>query len=129
MTDSQENPSDYLPLREPTYFILLSLASGQKHGYAIMKDVEELSLGKLKLSTSTLYEALARLLDQGLILRVSEDEPAAQNAQAQAAGDRPGRPRKEYSMSAIGRWVLDAETARMQALIAAARGRVGGERI
>ena len=69
------------------------------------------------------------LLDQGLILRVSEDDPAAQDAQAQAGSDRPGRPRKEYSMSAIGRRVLDAETARMQALIAAARGRMGGERI
>ena len=53
--------SEWLPLREPTFFILLSLARGEKHGYAIMKDIEDLSRDRVKLSTGTLYEALARL--------------------------------------------------------------------
>lgn len=47
----------------PAFYILLSLAPGQKHGYAIMKDVEALSDGRLSLSTGTLYGALKRLLD------------------------------------------------------------------
>ena len=56
-----------LPLSEPVFYILLSLASGQKHGYAILKDVESLSQGKLLVSTSTLYGAISRLQDQGWI--------------------------------------------------------------
>ena len=53
------------PLTEPTYFILLSLSPKPKHGYAIMKDVKELSKSRVILSTGTLYGALKRLLDQG----------------------------------------------------------------
>jgi len=72
MTKKQTNIFQLLPLREPTFFILLSLASQEKHGYAILQDIKEISEGKVKLSTGTLYEALARLLDQGLIERVSD---------------------------------------------------------
>ena len=68
--DVQEN----LPLTESTFYILLSLAPGPKHGYAIMKDVKMLSESRDLLSTGTLYGAIKRLLDQGWILRV--DEPA-----------------------------------------------------
>ena len=67
------DPASYLPLTEPTFYILLSLAPSKKHGYAILRDVEGLSKGRLRLSTSTLYSALARLLDQGLIERVPGD--------------------------------------------------------
>jgi DNA-binding PadR family transcriptional regulator len=104
-----------LPLREPTFFILLSLAQGQKHGYAIIKDVAALSRDGVVLSTGTLYEALARLLDQELIERAEEaaDEP-----------NRPGRPRKAYQLTARGQRVLQAEIVRMQALLAAARQRL-----
>jgi len=63
-----------LPLTEPTFYILLSLAPEKRHGYAILKDVEALSNGNVSLSTSTLYGALGRLLDQGLIERVPNDE-------------------------------------------------------
>ena len=104
------DPADFLPLREPTYFILLSLASGQKHGYAILKDVEELSEGNVRLSTSTLYEGLARLQDQDLIERVRE-EPQT----------HPGKPRKAYQLTHSGRQVLQAETNRLKSLLAAAR--------
>lgn len=48
------NPVDFIPLREPTFYILLSLAPGEKHGYAILKDVEALSESRILLSTSTL---------------------------------------------------------------------------
>ncbi len=106
-----------LPLREPTFFILLSLAQGQKHGYAILKDVTALSQGGVVLSTGTLYEALARLLEQGLIDRIEE-------AEAAAAANRPGRPRKAYRLTARGQRVLNAEIARMQNLLAAAHQRL-----
>jgi DNA-binding PadR family transcriptional regulator len=54
-----------IPLTESTYFILLSLSSKPKHGYAIMKDVWILSNDRIILSTGTLYGALKRLLEQG----------------------------------------------------------------
>ena len=47
-----------IPLQEPTFYILLSLRSGEKHGYAILKDVTEMSSEQVKLSTGTLYGAL-----------------------------------------------------------------------
>ncbi len=106
------NP-DMLPLREPTFFILVSLGSGKKHGYAIMKDAEELSNGRVKLSTGTLYGALGRLLDQGLIERVPSNED-----------ESTGRPRKTYVLTHNGRRVLAAEMSRMQALLATARLRL-----
>ena len=53
-----------LPLSEAVFLILLSLAEGPKHGYAIMKDVHELSAQRVSLSTGTLYGALKRLLKQ-----------------------------------------------------------------
>ena len=65
------------PISEPVFFILLSLNSGRKHGYAILKDVEHLSQAALLLSTSTLYGALGRLEEQGYVERVPADgEPA-----------------------------------------------------
>ena len=116
---TQVKPSSYLPLTEATFYILLSLAPGKKHGYAILKDVEALSDGKVRLSTSTLYGALGRLLDQGLIERVPNDGEE---------NPGPGLPRKAYVLSKTGRRVLEAELSRMRALVAAARLRLGEER-
>ena len=64
-----------IPLREPTFFILLSLSPGPKHGYAILKGVENLSEGRVKLSTGTLYGAIKRLLDRGWIRRANDPLP------------------------------------------------------
>jgi len=110
----------HLPLTESTFYILLSLAPGKKHGYAILKDVEALSGGEAVLSTSTLYSTLHRLLDRGLIERISE-----------SADDHtgPGLPRKAYVLSELGRRVLQAEARRLQGLVAAARLRLGEEGI
>jgi DNA-binding PadR family transcriptional regulator len=103
-----------LPLTEATFFILLSLASGPRHGYAIIKEVDQLSRGRITLSTGTLYGALSRLLEQGWILRVEHQE----------AGSGRGRPRKDYILSELGRRILSAETARLESVLRTARVRL-----
>ena len=114
------DPASYLPLTEPTFYILLSLAPGKKHGYAILRDVEGLSKGRVLLSTSTLYSALGRLLERGLIERVNGDP---------RQGPHPGLPRKAYILSEVGRRILKAETDRIQALATTARLRLAEEGI
>jgi len=114
-----EELQTYPPLTETTFFILLSLAASEKHGYAIAKDVESLSNGRVALSTSTLYTALKRLLEDGWIARAGEDpEP-----------DESGRPRKTYILTELGRRILEAETVRLQSLVAIARTRCTGDQI
>jgi len=114
------DPAFYLPLTEPTFYILLSLAPGKRHGYAILKDVTSLSGGAIVLSTSTLYGALGRLLERALIERVPDGSEA---------DEHPGRPRKAYVLSELGRRVLEADIARMRALVAKAQLRLGEGRI
>jgi DNA-binding PadR family transcriptional regulator len=104
------------PLQEPTFFILLSLAHEPRHGYAILKDVETLSGGNIRLSTGTLYGALNRLLDQGLI------QPSPNGAAPSAAN--PGKPRKTYQLTQAGLRLIQAETARMDRMLSAARLRL-----
>jgi len=111
------NYNENLPLSEAVFFILLSLAPGPRHGYAIMKDVETLSDSRVSLSTGTLYGALKRLLDSGWISRIEETENGS------------GRGRKSYILTQLGRGILEAETVRMQNLVIVAqkRSEVGGE--
>jgi DNA-binding PadR family transcriptional regulator len=109
---------EHLPLTEATFFILLSLAPGHKHGYAIMKDVQELSRERVILSTGTLYGAIKRLLEQGWIRRIEE---------ADSSVEGPGRPRKNYVLTRQGRRVLEAEMERLDTLAAIARLRTAGE--
>ncbi len=111
-------PDSFLPLPESSYYILLSLASSKKHGYAIMKDVEDLSQGDLLLSASTLYTALGRLLDHGLIARTDNSLEEEQG---------PGLPRKVYTLTHLGRDVLEAEAARLEKLISVTRVRLSQE--
>jgi len=98
-----------LPLREPTFLILLSLSPGPKHGYAILKEVDTLSEGRVKLSTGTLYGAIERLLDQGWIRRVEDPIPNVTN-----------RERKFYDLTELGRRALNAEIARLRKLVSVA---------
>jgi len=99
-----------LPLHEPTFFILLSLAHTKKHGYAILKNVESLSNGKIQLSNGTLYGVLSRLQQQGMIERVET-----------FTAERNGRGKKEYKLTADGLRLLNAETERLQQLVKAAK--------
>lgn len=115
---AEENLQANLPLTEVTYFILLSLLSGPRHGYAIMKDVRELSSSRVELSTGTLYGAIKRMLEQGWILR--SDDPEASTS---------GRERKFYRLTRLGRCIFDAEVDRLDVLLMAARLRQAGESI
>lgn len=97
------------PLTEATFFILLSLAAGPTHGYAIMKDTRALSEGRVVLSTGTLYGALKRLLEQQWIRRLDDRGTAAP------------RDRKAYALTRQGRRVLGAEISRLQKLVRTAQ--------
>ena len=90
------------PLTEPVLLVLLSLAEQPRHGYSILKDIESMSRGRVLLSTGTLYGALQRLLSDGWIERVQED-------------DSP-RDRRTYRLTARGRRNLQIEIDRMRAL-------------
>ena len=91
-----------LPLTEPVLLVLLSLAEQPRHGYSILKDVERISDGRVKLSTGTLYGALRRLLDSAWIERVEEDESP--------------RDRQPYRLTSLGRRNLQMEVERMRHL-------------
>lgn len=106
-----------LPLTESTFFIILSLAPGPRHGYAIMKEVEALSDDRVTLSTGTLYGALKRMLDAAWIERAEDPE-----------GDESVRERKAYRLTTLGRRILEAETARLRKLATVAELRTEGKR-
>ena len=91
-----------LPLSEPVLLVLLSLVEQPRHGYSILKDVERMSGGRVKLSTGTLYGALHRLLDDEWIERVEEDESP--------------RDRRPYRLTPRGRRNLQLEVERMRHL-------------
>jgi DNA-binding PadR family transcriptional regulator len=97
---------DELPLTESTYFILLSLAKEPKHGYAIIKDVEALSRGRVTFSTGTLYGAIKRMLADAWIRRVEQTEQPY-----------PNRTRKAYTLTEKGRSLLEAEYARLNEML------------
>lgn len=106
----------YLPLREPTFFILLSLSPGPKHGYAILKEVEALSESRVKLSTGTLYGAIKRLLDRDWIKRTADPIP-----------NGTYRERKAYVLTEKGRQGLKAEIQRLEKLVSLAQIKATGE--
>ncbi len=87
-------------MREPTYFVLAALLRGPLHGYAIMKRAEELSEGRVRLATGTLYTALDRLTAEGHVELVSEERVG-------------GRVRRTYGLTEDGSAALRAEAVRM----------------
>lgn len=114
----QPSERQLLPLTEATFYILLSLTTGRKHGYAILKDAAGLSDGAVTLSTSTLYSALGRLQEQGLISRVDSGDDGHGG---------PGLPRKAYQLTEAGRRLLAAEMARLRRQLATGQQVLGGE--
>jgi DNA-binding PadR family transcriptional regulator len=99
------------PLKPAVFQVLLSLAEGEKHGYAVLKDVEEQSGGEVRLSTGTLYAVFKRLLAEGLIAECRNRPPAEEDDQR----------RRYYRLTPAGRAAAVAEAERMQKLLAQAR--------
>jgi PadR family transcriptional regulator, regulatory protein PadR len=97
LADMAKSPA---AMREPTYFVLAALLEGPLHGYAIIKRAEEMSSGRVRLATGTLYTALDRLTDEGYVRLVSEEVVA-------------GRIRRSYGLTDDGAAALSAEARRM----------------
>ena len=111
MSPRTPDPESFLPLPPATFHILLALADGDRHGYAIMREVAERTSGALSLNPGTLYTTIRRLLDQGLIVEREERPDPAQDDER----------RRYYGLTPFGRRVARAEAARLEALVALAR--------
>jgi DNA-binding PadR family transcriptional regulator len=101
---------DSKPLSEPVLLILLSLADTPRHGYALLKDIETLSRGRVRLSTGTLYGALRRLLEDRWIERFAQEDTS--------------REKQAYRLTSAGRAQLECELDRMKQLTRAAGARL-----
>jgi len=101
---------EQLPLTEPVLMVLLSLAEQPRHGYSIIKDVEQMSEGRVMLSTGTLYGALQRLLDRKWIERFEEKDAV--------------RDRRAYRLTSLGRSTLKQEFERLSHLTKLANLRI-----
>ena len=107
MSDSQA------PLTAAMFNVLLALSDGEKHGYAILKDVETQTNGEVQLSTGTLYGIIKRLVNDGWIVEARRRPPAVDDDQR----------RRYYRLTADGRQVAVAEAQRMEKLIDRARAK------
>jgi DNA-binding PadR family transcriptional regulator len=96
----------FLPLSPQVFQILLSLHQGAQHGYAIIQDVTDRTSGEIRLTASTLYDALARLVDQQLIEEA--DSPVDEGAQDSR--------RRYYALTALGRQASKLEVDRLERL-------------
>ena len=111
MTDSTATRTidDLLPLTPVAFEILLALGDGERHGYAVMQEVERRTDGRTSLHPGTLYRALSRMVDTGLLEEL-EDRPAG--------GDER---RRYYALTSLGRRVAAAESERLASQLEAAR--------
>jgi len=101
-----------LPLPPATLHILLALADGERHGYAIIQDVEVRTDGELRMSAGTLYRSIARMVEQGMITEVA-------NRRTRAEDER----RRYYRLTPFGTAVARAEVRRLSQLVRHARAR------
>ena len=102
---------EFLPLNHADYHILLALADGERHGYGIMSDVEEITGGATRFGPGTLYTSIKRLLTSGLI------EESEKRPDPKLDDER----RRYYRLSGLGRKVLSAESERLSTLLRYAR--------
>ncbi|MET9618290.1 PadR family transcriptional regulator [Kitasatospora indigofera] len=98
-------------MQEPTLLLLTALADAPRHGYALVQEIAAISGGRVRMRTGTLYGALDRLLQQGLI-RVESEEVV------------DGRARRTYALADAGRTALAAEADRLRAVVAEADRRL-----
>ena len=101
----------FLPLPTAVFHILVALADSDRHGYSIMQDVDARTGGKVRLSAGTLYSAIRRMLEQGLIEEL-RDSPDPESADER---------RRYYQLTRLGRDVAAAEARRFSDLLEQAR--------
>jgi DNA-binding PadR family transcriptional regulator len=101
------------PLTPALFNVLLALSDGDKHGYAILKEVAEQTAGEVQLSTGTLYGIIKRLLADGLIVEVRRRPAVIDDDQR----------RRYYRLTEEGRAVAVAEATRMEKLLERAKGK------
>src|SRR4051812_23314904 len=99
MAESSETQS---PLPTATFHILMALANEDRHGYAIIQDVSELTGGAVKLSAGTLYRSIQRMLEQGLLIETQSASPETDDER-----------RRYYRITPQGRRVAEAEARRL----------------
>jgi DNA-binding PadR family transcriptional regulator len=109
--DSSRTPESYLPLPPATFHILLALVDADRHGYAIMREVEERTEGATRLGPGTLYGSLKRLLECGLV------EEGGERADPESDDER----RRYYRLTRFGLSVARAEARRLERMVRAAR--------
>ena len=104
------DPESYLPLPQAQFHVLVSLTAGERHGYAIMQDVESSSGGLVRMGPATLYGTLKRVVDAGL---------AEELADRHAPDD--DQRRRYYRLTVLGQRVCAAEATRLDGLVRVAR--------
>jgi DNA-binding PadR family transcriptional regulator len=101
------SPQDLLPLTPAVFHILLALADGENHGYAIMQEVAAITDGEMKMGPGTLYGSIKRMLEAGLIAESDErPDPALDDER-----------RRYYRLTSFGERVAQAESRRLAALL------------
>jgi DNA-binding PadR family transcriptional regulator len=110
---NEEVSASQVPVTPAMFNVLLALVDGEKHGYAILKEVDEQTQGEVRLSTGTLYGIIKRLLAEGLIAE-SRTRPVAEMDDSR---------RRYYRVTEAGREVAAAEAVRMEKLIARAKAK------
>jgi DNA-binding PadR family transcriptional regulator len=109
--EDEPRPEDFLPLHRDTFHVLVSLADRDRHGYSILLDVAERTGGALRLSPSSLYASIKRLMDQGLIEELAERPDP----------DEDDERRRYYRLTRLGRKVAEVEARRLERLLSDAR--------
>lgn len=105
-----DDVDDILPLPPATFHILLALTDGERHGYAIIQEIEARTGGELRLSAGTLYRSVARMVEQGLIAEVTRKASRQEDPR-----------RRYYKVTAFGTAVARAEMRRLTQLVRLAR--------
>jgi DNA-binding PadR family transcriptional regulator len=116
MAKTDKNPvDDLLPLPLPVFHMLLALSEGERHGYALKREILHRTGGKLNLAAGALYGSINKMLDQGLI------EESDERPDSHLDDER----RRYYRITPLGRRVAQAEAARLQQLVRLAHDSLG----